>query len=81
MVHEHRAGGGREGVAVRRPPLCDDRRIWNDSPLVQTYGVVGASDFLAPLSSSGFLEISRRESNAASQLEVVPGMPVAVRKA
>jgi len=47
-------------------------------PLVRTYGVVAPGDFLATLSSSGFLEIARRESNAASQLEVTPGMPVTV---
>jgi len=60
MVHEHRAGGGREGADVRA------RRS------LRFFG--------APLLER-FLEISRRESNAASQLEVVPGMPVAVRKA
>jgi S-adenosylmethionine hydrolase len=50
-------------------------------PLVRTYGIVAPGDFLATLSSSGFLEISKRESNAASQLEVSPGMPVTVTKA
>lgn len=50
-------------------------------PLVRTYGVLAPGDYLATLSSSGFLELSRRESNAASQLEVAPGMPVTVTKA
>jgi len=49
-------------------------------PFVRTYGVVAPGDFLATLSSSGFLEISRRESNAASQLEATPGMVVTVTK-
>lgn len=50
-------------------------------PFVRTYGVVAPGDFLATLSSSGYLEISRRESNAASHLEVKPGMVVTVTKA
>jgi S-adenosyl-L-methionine hydrolase (adenosine-forming) len=49
-------------------------------PFVRTYGVVPPGDFLATFSSSGFLEISRRESNAAAQLEVTPGMPVVIIK-
>ena len=49
-------------------------------PLVRSYGMVAPGEFLATLSSSGFLEVARRESNAASQLEATPGMPVAVTK-
>jgi S-adenosylmethionine hydrolase len=49
--------------------------------LVRSYAMVSPGQFLATLSSSGFLEISRRESNAASQLEAAPGMPVTVTKA
>ena len=45
-------------------------------PFVRTYGLVAPGEFLATLSSSGFLEISRRESNAASQFDATPGMPV-----
>jgi S-adenosylmethionine hydrolase len=51
------------------------------APLVHTYGVVAPGEFLATFSSSGFLEISRRESNAAAHLETTPGMPVSVTKA
>jgi S-adenosylmethionine hydrolase len=47
-------------------------------PFVRTYGVVAPGEFLATISSSGFLEISRRESNAAEQLEAIPGMQVIV---
>src|SRR6266566_4744795 len=47
-------------------------------PFVRTYGLVALGEFLAMLSSSGFLEISRRESNAASQFDATPGMPVTV---
>src|SRR2546430_9940996 len=50
-------------------------------PLVRTYGVVAPGDLFATLSSSGFLEISRREASAAAQLEASPGMPVSVAKA
>ena len=50
-------------------------------PFVRTYGLVAPGDFLATVSSSGFLEISRREANAAAQLEATPGMPVSVAKA
>lgn len=49
-------------------------------PFVRTYGTVEPGDFLATFSSSGYLEISRRESNAASQLEAAPGMTVTVVK-
>ena len=50
-------------------------------PLVSTYGDVAAGEFLATFSSGGFLEIARREGNAAFQLHVRPGLPVVVRKA
>ncbi len=50
-------------------------------PFVRTYGLVAPGEFLATLSSSGFLEISRREANAAAQLEATPGMFVSVTKA
>ena len=50
-------------------------------PFVRTYGLVAPGDLLATLSSSGFLEISRREASAADQLEATPGMPVSVAKA
>ena len=47
-------------------------------PLVRTYGEVQLGEFLATYSSSGFLEISRRESSAAGHLNVGPGAPVHV---
>src|SRR5438445_6617769 len=50
-------------------------------PFVRTYALVAPRDLLATLSSSGFLEISRREASAADQLEATPGMPVSVAKA
>lgn len=50
-------------------------------PLQRTYATVPRGDFLATFSSSGFLELSRRESSAASQLDVSPGMPVTVTEA
>lgn len=50
-------------------------------PFIRTYGLVAPGEFLATLSSSGFFEIARREANAAAQLEVTPGMPVAAVKA
>jgi len=45
---------------------------------VRTYGEVERGEFLATISSSGFLEIARREANAAAQLGVSPGNPVSV---
>lgn len=48
-------------------------------PLVTTYGDVERGDFLATFSSSGFLEIARREGNAAFQLHINPGLPVLVK--
>jgi S-adenosylmethionine hydrolase len=50
-------------------------------PLVSTYGEVERGDFLATFSSSGFLEIARREGNAAFQLHISPGLEVAVTDA
>ena len=50
-------------------------------PLLRTYGLVPPGELLATLSSSGFLEISRREASAAAQLDATPGMPVTVMKA
>ncbi len=50
-------------------------------PLVSTYGEAAAGQFLATFSSSGFLEIARREGNAAFQLHLSPGLPVVLRKA
>src|SRR6266545_3334791 len=50
-------------------------------PFVRSYGLVAPGEFLATLSSSGFLEISRREANAANQFEATPGMPVSATKA
>ena len=38
-----------------------------------------AGELLATFSSSGFLEIARREGRAADQLTVEPDTPVAVR--
>src|SRR5207247_5076501 len=50
-------------------------------PFVRTYGIVAPGDFPATMASSGFLEISRRESNAASQLEATVDVWVGVRQA
>ncbi len=50
-------------------------------PLVSTYGDVPAGEFLATFSSGGFLEIARREGNAAFQLHMGPGLPVVLRSA
>ncbi len=49
-------------------------------PLVSTYGEVATGEFLATFSSSGFLEIARRDGNAAFQLHISPGLPVALRR-
>ena len=51
-----------------------------DLPLVPAYGDVERGDFLATFSSGGFLEIARREGNAAFQLHVSPGLPVLVKE-
>lgn len=50
-------------------------------PFVSTYGEVPPGEFLATYSSSGFLEIARREGNAAFQLHISPGLPVVLGKA
>jgi S-adenosylmethionine hydrolase len=50
-------------------------------PLVRTYGEVQPGEFLAAYSSSGFLEISRRESSAAAHLNVGPDAPIHVSSA
>jgi hypothetical protein len=47
-------------------------------PFVRTYGQVPSGEFLVTISSSGFVEVSRREVSAAGQLEASPGMPVTV---
>lgn len=49
-------------------------------PLVSTYGEVPPGEFLATFSSSGFLEIARRDGNAAFQLHISPGLPVTLRR-
>ena len=49
-------------------------------PLVRTYAEVQPGEFLATFASSGFLEISRRESSAAGHLNVSPGAPVHVAR-
>lgn len=49
--------------------------------LSRTYGDVEPGEYLATLSSSGFLEIARREGNAAEALGVEPGAVVVVTKA
>ena len=49
-------------------------------PFVRTYGLVSPGEFLATISSSGFLEIARRETSAAAQLEAPPGTPVSAMK-
>lgn len=48
-------------------------------PLVSTYGDVPAGDFLVTFSSGGFVEVARREGNAAFQLHISPGLPVVLR--
>lgn len=49
-------------------------------PLRSTYGEVPPGDFLATFSSSGYLEIARRDGNAAFQLHISPGLPVTLRR-
>lgn len=49
-------------------------------PLVSTYGEVPSGEYLATFSSSGFLEVARRDGNAAFQLHISPGLPVTLRK-
>ena len=50
-------------------------------PFVRTYGQVALGELLVTISSSGFVEVSRREASAAGQLQAAPGMPVTVTKA
>ncbi len=49
--------------------------------LVRTYGEVERGEYLATVSSSGFLEISRREGNAAENLAVAPSATITAVKA
>lgn len=49
-------------------------------PLRSTYGEVPSGEFLATYSSSGYLEIARRDGNAAFQLHISPGLPVSLRR-
>lgn len=49
-----------------------------DVPLVRTYGEVESGEYLATFSSSGFLEVSKREGSAAAYLHVGPEAPVFV---
>src|SRR3989449_163896 len=74
--------------AARRLGLKEVREITNRKlgrpELSDTFhgrDLFAPGDLLATLSSSGFLEISRREASAAGQLEATPGMPVSVAKA
>ncbi len=50
-------------------------------PLVTTYGEVAQGEFLATFSSGGYLEIARRDGNAAFQLHITPGLAVILKKA
>lgn len=50
-------------------------------PLVRTYGEATRGEFLATFSSSGFLEVARREANAAAHLNVAPRAPLVVTTA
>lgn len=47
-------------------------------PLVRTYGEVEPGDYLATFSSSGFLEVAKRDASAAAYLHVGPEAPVLV---
>jgi S-adenosyl-L-methionine hydrolase (adenosine-forming) len=47
-------------------------------PLVRNYAEVPRGEFLATFSSSGFLELARREGNAAAHLNAAPRSPVVV---
>jgi len=49
--------------------------------LVRTYAEVERGEYLATFSSSGFLEIARREGNAAADLSVSAGTPIVATKA
>jgi hypothetical protein len=50
-------------------------------PLLRTYGEAEPAGYLATFSSSGFLEIARREANASEVLGVEPGASVVVGRA
>lgn len=50
-------------------------------PLVRAYGEVPVGEILATYSSSGFMEIARREGSAAKDLDAAPKAVVTVRKA
>ncbi len=49
-------------------------------PVVSTYGEVLPGDFLVTFSSGGFVEIARRDGNAAFTLHISPGLPVVLTK-
>lgn len=51
-----------------------------DVKLARTYADVEMGEFVATISSSGFLEIARREASAADQLGVSPGDAVVATK-
>ena len=51
------------------------------APFVGTYADVARGDYLVTISSSGFVEVARRDGDAAASLNVSPGMAVTVRKA
>ena len=50
-------------------------------PFVRTYGEASQGEYLATVSSSGFLEVARREGSVAEQLGVSPGAAILVGKA
>jgi len=49
-------------------------------PLLRAYGEAPEASLLATISSSGFLEIAKRNGDAATQLGAVPGVAVSVRR-
>ncbi len=49
-------------------------------PFLRSYGEAPDGSLLATISSSGFLEIAKRNGGAAAQLGASPGMTVAVRR-
>ncbi len=49
--------------------------------LLRTYGEAGEGDILATISSGGFLEISKRDGDAAATLRVAPRAAVEIRPA
>ena len=50
-------------------------------PIVSTYGQVHPGEFLVTFSSGGFVEIARRDGNAAFTLHISPGLSVVLTKA